>query len=48
MSVAVEIHLNKFKPRDYQVPILDALENKGYKRVLAIMPRRAWQGRNCI
>ena len=48
MSVAVEIHLNKFKPRDYQIPILDALENKGYKRVLAIMPRRAWQGRNGI
>jgi phage terminase large subunit len=41
MSVAVQIHLNKFQPRSYQIPILDALENKGYKRVLAILPRRA-------
>lgn len=36
-----QIHLNKFKARSYQLPILDAIENKGYKRVLAIMPRRA-------
>jgi hypothetical protein len=35
------IHLNRFKPRSYQLPILDAIENKGYKRVIAIMPRRA-------
>ncbi len=35
------VHLNKFIPRSYQLPILDAIENKGYKRVLAIMPRRA-------
>ena len=41
MTVATQIHLNKFQPRSYQIPILDALENKGYKRVLAIMPRRA-------
>lgn len=41
MSLATQIHLNKFQPRSYQIPILDALENKGYKRVLAIMPRRA-------
>lgn len=41
MSVAIQIHLNKYSPRSYQIPILDALENKGYRRVLAIMPRRA-------
>lgn len=43
MNIPVEsqILLNKFKPRSYQLPILDAIENKGYKRVLAIMPRRA-------
>ena len=33
--------MNKFVPREYQLPILDALINKGYKRVLAILPRRA-------
>lgn len=36
-----QIHLNRFKPRSYQLPICDALENKGYKRILCIMPRRA-------
>ena len=35
------ITLNKYKPRDYQLPIVDALENKGYKRILAVMPRRS-------
>jgi len=33
--------LNSFKPRDYQIPVLDALENKGYKKIVAIWPRRA-------
>ena len=41
MNVETVIKLNKFVPRSYQVPILDAVENKGYKRVLAILPRRA-------
>lgn len=35
------IRLDQFKPRPYQLPIFDALENKGYKRVVAILPRRA-------
>jgi len=35
------IKLRKFVLRDYQLPIFDAIENKGYKRVLAILPRRA-------
>jgi len=37
----IQIYLDKFVPRSYQLPILDAIENKGYKRVLAILPRRA-------
>ena len=41
MNVETQIQLNKFKPRPYQLAILDALENKGYKRVIAIWPRRA-------
>lgn len=41
MNVETKIHLNRFKPRDYQLPILDAIENKQYRRVLAILPRRA-------
>ena len=42
-----EIRLT-FQPRDYQLPICDAIENKGYKRVLAIMPRRCLSGRTHI
>ena len=41
MKIETQIKLNKYRPRTYQLPILDAIENKGYKRVLAILPRRA-------
>jgi phage terminase large subunit len=41
VNIESVIHLNKFVPREYQVPIMDALLNKGYKRILAILPRRA-------
>ncbi len=41
MKPEVIVKLNKFKPRPYQLPILDAVINKHYKRVLAILPRRA-------
>lgn len=41
MRVETKIRLNKFKPRSYQIPLFDAIENKNYKRVLAILPRRA-------
>ncbi len=43
MSIPIEskIHLNRFKPRHYQLPLFDAIENKGYKRALLIWPRRA-------
>lgn len=37
----VTVHLNRFQPRPYQLPIFDALENKKYRRILAILPRRA-------
>lgn len=33
--------LDKFRPRSYQYPLIEAIEQKGYKRVLAILPRRA-------
>jgi len=33
--------LNSFRPREYQKPICDALENKDYKKIMAILPRRA-------
>lgn len=36
----VSLRLNSFQPRPYQLPILKALDS-GFKRVLAILPRRA-------
>jgi intein/homing endonuclease len=44
MRIETKIKLNRYQPRDYQLPIVDAIENKGYKRVLAIMPRRCLSG----
>jgi len=43
MNLTPETHvkLNQFKPRDYQKCIFDAIRNKGYKRVMAVWPRRA-------
>lgn len=41
MKLETRIKLDKFQPRPYQRQIFDAIENKGYKRVLAILPRRA-------
>jgi hypothetical protein len=41
MKIETRIKLDKFKPRWYQTPILDAILNKQYKRVVAILPRRA-------
>jgi phage terminase large subunit len=35
------ITLDKFNLRWYQEPIWDAIENKGYKKVIVILPRRA-------
>lgn len=35
------IELDKFKPREYQLPFLNAIEKKGYRRALLTWPRRA-------
>lgn len=39
-NVEIERKLNAFKPRPYQLPLLKALDS-GFKRVLAVLPRRA-------
>lgn len=41
MNVEVTIHLDKFAPRWYQEAIWDAIENKGYRKVIVVLPRRA-------
>lgn len=41
LNVEEKIILNRFQLRWYQSPIWDAIENKGYRKVLAVLPRRA-------
>ncbi len=35
------ITLDKFKPREYQIPLINALEKDGFRRIIAVMPRRS-------
>jgi len=50
MNIETRIKLDKFKPRDYQIPICDAILNpeKDYKKVFVVMPRRARQRRRSV
>lgn len=41
MNVETKIHLNKFKVREYQLGLFDAIENKKFRRAMLIWPRRA-------
>lgn len=41
-----QIKLNRFSPREYQTPIFTALD-KGYKKIMAILPRRAGKDVAC-
>ena len=41
LSVETQVRLDKFKPRDYQLPLLDAVLNKGYRKVLCLWCRRS-------
>lgn len=41
MKIESRIHLNKFKPRDYQLSFWRAFDSGNYKKLLAIWPRRA-------
>jgi len=41
MTKSIEIHLDKYIPRSYQIPVFDALENKQFRRLVIIWPRRA-------
>lgn len=47
MLIETQIKLDLFKPRPYQEPIFDAIVNKGYRRVIAVLPRRAGKDIAC-
>ena len=44
LPIETQLKLRKFVPRKYQWPLIDGIEKEGYKRVLAIMPRRCIDG----
>jgi intein/homing endonuclease len=57
VGIETVIHLNKFQPRDYQIPICRALEgytdlqgvyHKPMKRIMIILPRRAGKDLICF
>ena len=37
----IEVKLDKFLPRNYQMPVINAIENQGYKKLLLNFHRRA-------
>lgn len=41
MDLEAKIKLNRFSPRPYQIALCDAVLNKGYRKAIAIWPRRA-------
>jgi hypothetical protein len=41
LPIETKIKLDKFKPRSYQVPLFDAIENRGIKRAVLVWHRRA-------
>lgn len=43
----LEVALDRFKPRDYQIPIIRAMR-KGYRRAVIILPRRAGKDLTCF
>lgn len=41
MSQEIRVILDKFVPRSYQLPLVTAIESGKFKRVVAVLPRRA-------
>jgi phage terminase large subunit len=48
LKIETQIKLDRFKPRPYQMRFLDAFENKGFKKLLLIWPRRAGKDICCF
>ena len=47
-KIETQIKLNLFQPRQYQLGIMDALENKGFKKIMAVWARRAGKDIVCF
>lgn len=40
-TLNTQLHLRRFIPRDYQLPVMDALENAGYRKIYCLWHRRS-------
>lgn len=47
MNVETQLKLNKFEPRSYQKPIIEAFK-KGFKKLIIVMPRRSGKDIVCF
>jgi len=47
-NVETRIAMKKFTFRDYQIPIVNAIEKDNFKKVLVILPRRAGKDMTCL
>ena len=41
LNVEQRIFMNKFKPRSYQLELITKIENEGFKKAVAVWPRRS-------
>lgn len=48
MNIEQKLHIARFQPRSYQLPIAQALEDKGFKKIIVVMPRRAGKDVLCF
>lgn len=48
LSIPVQIHLNRFKPRPYQKDICIAFEQKKFQKMMIVLPRRAGKDIVCF
>lgn len=48
LPIETRIKLNRFQPRPYQVPLFDAIENRGIKRAVLVWHRRAGKDVACF
>ena len=48
LDLESRITLKRFKPRPYQLPIFEAIEEKGFKKAIIVAPRRCLSGESHI
>lgn len=44
----MELYLDSFEPRDYQIDLINALEEDEYRKIIVLFPRRAGKDITCL